>query len=188
MWKTTRSEKSSLNTSRYLARCLFLRRHDSGKYSLMSFWHGRHTWEGFLLWERVGWQIWPLGSCQISLREVWRGAARLPGVSNTQAGAAWWMNHAEILTVPACWLCSGSRVGYFVTYKSHSFPHLFKIQDARILLEIYWTQVTFLDSDPYSNRHLCLITLIYIYSLSFLLVLTVEKNVIWILSGTKWQQ
>lgn len=24
-------------------------RHDSGKYSLISFWHGRRTWEGFLL-------------------------------------------------------------------------------------------------------------------------------------------
>lgn len=147
----------------------------------MSFWHGRHTWEGFLLWESVGWQIWPLGSCQISLRGSWRGAARLPGVSNTQAGAAWWMNHAEILTVPN-WLCSGSRVGYFL-----SFPHLFKIQDTCILLGIYWTQVTIIDSDPYSNRHLCLFTLWDIYSVSFLLVLTVEKNAIWILSGTKWQ-
>lgn len=52
-------------------------RHDSGKYSLMGFWHGRHTWEGFLLWESVGWQIWPLGSCQIWLGASWGWAACL---------------------------------------------------------------------------------------------------------------
>lgn len=48
-----------------------------GNIHFISFWHGRCTWDGFLLWESIRWQIWPLGPCQISLRARWRRAARL---------------------------------------------------------------------------------------------------------------
>lgn len=52
--------------------------HDSGKFSFMSFWHGQpHVGRLPLLGYSVGWQFWPLGPCQISLRESWRRAVCL---------------------------------------------------------------------------------------------------------------
>lgn len=116
--------KSPLNTSGYLAHWLFLCYWPAWLREIFTYefltWKAHVGALALVVKRRMTDLTFGLMP-DIAQREVTPSSA--PGVSNTQAGAAWWMNHTEILSL-CLRLCSGSRARHFFRVRRCSeMPH-----------------------------------------------------------------